>query len=206
MPFNTSKTQEPCPICGEPANILERDMRVAITVDCSRCSDYRFESREVSEDSELPIRSPERWALVSYLIRQMNGVLLPTTSGRINRPVLTREFFQSLNHRSLPSAEDATNNLLLVMAKNCGNRPGANISISFSAPGLSPSVGVPESEDVAWLVDNLRALGYVKGQRYSMLFDGSLTGTGWIKVAELRRTEESSRFAFYPSNCSSWPG
>lgn len=196
MPFVEQQDQEPCPICGEPANVYEHDMRVAMVVNCCRCGDYKFESREVSQDN-LPIQKPEKIALISYLIQQLNGALIPVSRGFIERPVLTYEFFQSLRTRSFPSPAEASDNLLLYIAKLLGNRPGMHVSVDYVLPSLAPSVGVFDDEDVTWLFNNVESLGYLAGDQGVGFYVGCLSGKGWERIAELRKNEEQSRFAFF---------
>jgi hypothetical protein len=117
MPFAPEHEFSPCTVCGSAANIYERAFQIGTVVNCSRCGDYRIENRAVAEDANLPISNPEKLALAAYLIRQMNGALIPASRGLIQRPTLTSEFFESLATRNLPSPAEASDNLLLYAAR-----------------------------------------------------------------------------------------
>lgn len=197
MPFDPQVDIEACPICGAQANIMRRDSEVTISVNCFRCGDYQFESREVAEDTDLPIRWPEVRAVASYLIRQMNGALVPLSRRFPPRPTITHEFFEALPTRSLPSPAEASDNMLLYLAKQCGSSAAKRVSITYAEPDMAPIIGVMGENDVQWVIDNLTHRGLVKADTTADWGIVTLTWRGWERIGELGKVEQQSRYAFF---------
>jgi hypothetical protein len=197
MPFVPEQEIAPCTVCGSQANIYERDFKIGTVVNCSRCGDYQIGSRRIAEDANLPITDIDRLAVAAYLIRQMNGALIPASRGSIQRPTLTSEFFFSLHTRSLPSPAEASDNLLLYGAKAVGSRIGQRIGIRYYDEELAASVGVVGGADVEWLVNNLARHDYAEVTLATQSCGFRITGPGWDRIAELRQKEETSRYAFF---------
>src|SRR6516162_8329537 len=103
MPYTKSKPAGPCTVCGsEEANILYSQFRRGEVVDCARCGDFQI-SHLIADELGLPFSDPKQRALASYTIRKMQA------SSR--RPKLSREFFESLRGRTLPTPAEASDNL-----------------------------------------------------------------------------------------------
>jgi len=197
MPYNETQPIEACTICGGQANVLRREFQIGTVVDCSRCGDYAIH-HETARGKALPVGDPIKRALASYLIRQMNGALIATNVYEpIPRAMITREFFDALATRTLPAPSEATDNLLLYLAKICGSRPGKYWSVAFAKADLASSIGVVDTDDVSWAFRNLANLSQIDGQLAGGAAGGVLTGQGWERVGELHRSEATSRFAFF---------
>lgn len=174
-----------CLICSSPATV-RRDMLYS-RVDCRRCGDFQVE-RIAIDDVPLPLKDAKAVALASYLVCKLQ-------TGK--RPSLSQQFFDSLQDRTLPTPAELADNLLLFEAKQSNGRPGAPLSISHSDLSLASAVGAFNEDDLLWAVRELEAEGFIKGSWLSHFANGHITGRGWRRVEELKRTDVSSRFAFF---------
>lgn len=197
MPFDPQVNIEACPICGAQANILRRDLQVPMVVNCFRCGDYQFDGREVVDDTQLPIRQPESRAVASYLIRQMNGALIPHTRNFPPRPTITYEFFDTLPTRLLPSPSEASDNMLLYLAKRCGSSASKTVHVTYDEPDMAPCIGVMGGDDVEWVLGTLTHRGLTKTDMTADWANVGLTWRGWERVEELVKAETESRYAFF---------
>jgi hypothetical protein len=174
-------------VCAAAANILARDTHSGTVVDCSRCGDFSI-SRVAATDF-LPISDPKRRALLSYLIRKMQGA---------TRPHLMSEFFESLPQRELPWPGEVLDNLLLWLADQARGTPGKLTPVPPTDPAIQALIGVVDENDVGWAIDSLREQGLILAT--SDLFearDCRLTPDGWSRSGELRKAHVASRYAFF---------
>src|SRR5438477_2007347 len=142
-----------CVVCGAPANV-SASLGVGHTINCSRCGDFAI-SQEAGDDY-LPIADPKMRALVSYLIRRLQGT---------KRPVLTSDFFKSLSDHSLPTPAEMSDRLLLLIDQRVDGRPGTSISIDNNNDlSIYSSIGAVTGEDVLWAVRNLVEQGLLDGK------------------------------------------
>src|SRR5262249_32613678 len=125
------RTVESCTVCESPANVLRREFGWGIVVDCSRCGDYSVE-HVTCDDVGLPLKERKQKALASHLIRKLQG-------GR--RPLLTTDFFRSLEERALPTAAEASDNLLLWYAERADGNLGQYNQINNADQALQASIG-----------------------------------------------------------------
>lgn len=198
MVFSRNQEIKPCTVCDAEANIFQYEFGVGTVVDCARCGSYKIASREVADDANLPLKKSDLIAVASYLIRQLNGVLIPVERGFIERPVLTHDFFTTLKNQHLPTPNEASNNLLLYLAKQCGSRPGKEITVSFDDLALPPTIGVVTTyEDVDWVVENLKTRALLKVESTADFAICTLTWRGWERVEELQRMATESQYAFF---------
>ncbi len=186
MPYHSEEKPEACPVCGSPANILNREFNVAETINCSRCGDFSI-SHSASVDC-LPLQDPKQRALASHIIRKLQGAI---------RPNLTSDFFQILSQRSLPTPAEASDNLLLWLAEQVDGRPGKLVSITYDDPSLLGLIGVVDLSDIQWIVQALASQGLLGGSSAMVMHHGNLTARGWQRVEQLKRAHVASRFAFF---------
>jgi hypothetical protein len=185
MPFDESKRHGRCTVCTSRANLLHIDFGVAEIVDCERCGDFHI-SHVIVDDVGLPYTEPKQQALASYTIRKMFA-----SSGR--RVDLTREFFEALKTRSLPTPMGAADNLIVWMAEQAGESPGRDIKIVPSDASLMGTIGLLMASDINWLVNNL-----VDQKLCAFNHNlACLTISGWQRFEELKRAHVSSNFAFF---------
>ena len=188
MPYTKSKPAGPCTVCGsEEANILYSQFRRGEIVDCARCGDFQI-SHVIADELGLPFSDPKQRALASYAIRKMQA--------SSPRPKLSREFFASLQGRTLPTPAEASDNLLSWIAEKADGRPGARVTVAPRDLGLQASIGVVEPDDVAWIAGSLQSQGLFKGTFTSTIV-GNLTAKGWQRLEDLKRARVSSNFAFF---------
>jgi hypothetical protein len=137
--------------------------------------------------SDAPSDEKQR-ALASYLIRRMQGT---------KRAILGNEFFSSLSQRTLPTASEMSDNLLLTIAERVEGRPGKPISLPDSDPPLAASIGAVDATDVFWAVRNLEEQNLIKGTWGTHFSNGWLTALGWNRIEQLQRAHVASRYAFF---------
>jgi hypothetical protein len=113
------------------------------------------------------------------------------------RPKLTREFFDSLDHQTLPSPAEATDNFVIWLAEQADGSPGRPIGFSYSFPSLLGIVGVVGPEDIDWIVDSLRSDGLLYGNFGAGSCEAKLTARGWQRYEDLKHALISSRYAFF---------
>src|SRR5262249_8227274 len=154
---------------------------------CAGGGDYKL-SHETADELGLPFSDPKQRALASYTIRKLQA------SSR--RPKLSREFFESLRGRTLPTPAEASDNLLIWIAEKADGRPGVLIKVDPRDSGLQASIGAVEPEDVAWIANNLDSQGLLNGKFGSNIL-GNLTAKGWQRFEDLKRARVSSNFAFF---------
>jgi hypothetical protein len=147
MPFDESEQHGRCAVCNSRANLLHTNFGVAEVVDCERCGDFHI-SHVIADDVGLPYREPKQQALASYIIRKMFA-----SSGK--RVDLTRDFFEALKTRSLPTPMEVADNLIVWMAEQAGESPGREIKIVPSNASLMGTIGLLMPSDIHWLVINL---------------------------------------------------
>jgi hypothetical protein len=189
MPYQKppeGKQPQRCTVCGAPGNVWP-DLGMGHTVDCSRCGDF-FVSQEAGDDY-LPITDPKRMALVSHLIKRLQGS---------KRPVLTSNFFESLADHSLPTPAEMSDNLLRLIDQRADGRPGTSISIDNNNDlSIYSSIGAVDGEDVLWAVRNLVEQKLLDGKWLNHFTNGYLTASGWQRVEDLKRAHTSSKYAFF---------
>jgi len=180
-----------CTVCNSPANILRTEFKVGTVVDCSRCGDFQID-HVVADDFPLPFTDDKQKALASYLIRRMQ---------RQGRALLTRDFFELLRQRSLPTPAELCDNLLLWFSEQADGRVGKVVGAdkSLSDPDLLASIGAIDTGDAQWAADALTKSGLITFQvmppGYS--FRGQITSSGWNRIEELQRAHVASRYAFF---------
>jgi nucleoside 2-deoxyribosyltransferase len=189
MPYTTpAHGLEPqqCEVCGSPANVTQSGFYFIIN--CSRCGDFQID-REAAAAWPRTAADETRRALASHLVRKMQGS---------ERPILSDEFFSSLSGRSLPTAKEMSDNLLLTISERVGGRPGAPISLNHNGDiALEASIGAISGEDVLWAVRSLEEQGFLKGSWSQHFANGWLTADGWERIQDLKRAHVSSRYAFF---------
>ncbi len=113
------------------------------------------------------------------------------------RPVLTKEFFDSLRTRSLPRPTEAADNFIEWMADQAEGMPGKQVSVEYTSEALLSEIGVVTDDDILWIVQNLEQQGLIrKGAGLSTLMC-NLTASGWLRYEELKRAHVSSNYAFF---------
>jgi len=174
-----------CDVCGSPANI--RLNGAYYFEECSRCGDFQID-RDASPNFLRENLQGQKRALASHLVRRMQA----------NKPpILSPDFFASLSQRTLPTATEMSDNLLLTIAERVEGRPGKSISLPDSDPSLAASIGAVDAEDVRWAVRNLVELDLIKGAWQAHFSNGWLTALGWSRIEELKRAHVASRYAFF---------
>jgi hypothetical protein len=157
-------------------------------VDCPRCGNFQVE-RSTADDVPLPLGDANRAAAASFAVRKLQGD---------ERIILDKSFFESLADRSLPTAPELSDNLLLHIAKTVDGRPGRPISIDYNNDtSLIGAIGALNLQDVLWATRNLDEEGLLKGQYQNHFSNGYLTAEGWRRVGELERSHVASKFAFF---------
>jgi len=177
---------EQCTICFSAANILKREFGVPTVLDCSRCGDFSI-SHEIARDF-LPIKDEAKCALASYLIRRMQSSV---------RPLLTSEFFRTLSQRKMPMPAEIIDNVLLCLSAQADQRPGRQISLTYSSPPVLSEVGAVDQADVLWAISTLKNQRLIDGSVGNVTYIGHVTAEGWERVEELKRAHISSQFAFF---------
>jgi hypothetical protein len=124
-------------------------------------------------------------ALASHLIRKLQN-------GR--RPLLTTDFFRSLEERALPTPAEASDSLLLWFAERADGNLGKLNPISYSDQALQALIGVIGSADLIYVVEAIWQQGLIGGQLPTGL---RLTPSGWLRVEELKRAHIASKYAFF---------
>jgi hypothetical protein len=179
----------PCPVCGSSANKVFEDIFVGTSYDCIRCGDFTVTSEAINEFG-LTLTDAKRKALASYVIRKMQSS---------TRPDLRTDFFRSLMARSLPTPDEATDNLLRYASEQADGRPGIAIELTTIDEPLPAIIGVVDDRDVRWVIDNLVALRFVSlvTQPAGYTHVVKLTGSGWRRIEELRNAHVASHYAFF---------
>ncbi len=145
---------------------------------------------KLQPDIGLPYQNGKDQALASYIIRKMQA---PGT-----RPTLTPEFFNSLNHRNLPSPAEASDNFIIWLARQADGMPGQSIKIPSGDQVFRMIIGVVNASDIHWIVYSLKSKGLFNiGTQQADTYTGTLTIDGWERFEELRRAHISSRYAFF---------
>jgi hypothetical protein len=205
MPYDPTQKKTPCPVCGADANVrgpVDMAQEFWQVVECARCGDFRYSCKLGS--AGLPIDGDIEAALASHIIRRMQGTerWMP----------LSEAFFQSLKTRALPTPAEMMENFLLWAAKETRGAPGhatlfySKKSLLLGAadgpkevnPAIVSIVGAVNEDDIVWVANNLVDLGYIKctesppGSYY-----GLLTGAGWQRVDELRKSSRAFSHAFF---------
>jgi hypothetical protein len=139
-------------------------------------------------DDRLHREAQKQQALASYTIRKMFA-----SSGK--RVDLTREFFEALKTRSLPTPMEVADNLIVWMAEQAGESPGHEIKIVPSNASLIGTIGLLMSSDIHWVVNTLVDQKLCIFNRDNS--QASLTISGWQRFEELKRAHVSSNFAFF---------
>ena len=157
-------------------------------MDCSRCGDYSVE-HVTCDDIRLPLGDAKRRALASHLIRKLQN-------GR--RPLLTTDFFRSLEDRDLPTAAEASDSLLLWFAESADGNLGKFNPINHSDQALQASIGVISTTDLIYVIEALIQQRLTEGPQKSSGNVGlRLTPSGWLRVEELKRAHIASKYAFF---------
>jgi hypothetical protein len=184
MVFQAARTVGSCTVCQAPANVLREEFGWGTVVDCSRCGDYSVE-RVTCDDIRLPLGDAKRRALASHLIRKLQN-------GR--RPLLTTDFFRSLEDRALPAAAEASDSLLLWFAESAQGNLGKLNPINHSDQALQASIGVISAADLIYVTEALMHQRLIEGPTNIGL---RLTPSGWLRVEELKRAHIASNYAFF---------
>jgi hypothetical protein len=187
MVFQAARPLGSCTVCEAPANVLRQDFGWGTVVDCSRCGDYSVE-HVTCDDVGLPLGDAKRRALASHLIRKLQN-------GR--RPVLTTDFFRSLEDRDLPTAAEASDSLLLWFAESADGNLGKFNPINPSDQALQASIGVISATDLIYVSDALKDQGLVENMQGASSAAIRLTPNGWLRVEELKRAHIASKYAFF---------
>jgi hypothetical protein len=130
----------------------------------------------------------KRRALASHLIRKLQN-------GR--RPVLTTDFFRSLEDRDLPTAAEASDSLLLWFAESADGNLGKFNPINPSDQALQASIGVISATDLIYVSDALKDQGLVENMQGASSAAMRLTPNGWLRVEQLKRAHAASKYAFF---------
>jgi hypothetical protein len=187
MTFTPDRPTKACPVCGWEANILAGSFGRGEVVDCYRCGDYQI-SHDIVADLRLPYKDPLMRALVSHTVRQMHPP---------KRPRLTEAFFQELQHRTLPTPAEASDNLIRWMASQVQERPGKAVRIEYESSSLQGAIGVVDRDEAAWVTYNLLNGGLANGPIENNGCSAILTAKGWLRFEELRQAKVASKFAFF---------
>lgn len=188
MPFNRMQRLGRCTVCGSEANLLTIQSGVAEHVNCSRCGDF-FVSHVVAQDFGLPLTDPKMAALASHLIGKLQ--VGPT------RPELTRDFFESLRTRALPSPAEVLDNLLIWLAAAADSRVGRLLTVDHGDPILLSTLGLITTNDIIWSLNSIHDQQLFDCKIGASNTEGLLTPRGWQRIEELRRARVASRFAFF---------
>jgi hypothetical protein len=181
-----SQPTQPCLICSSPAQI-RREMMYSY-VECRRCGNFKVE-RIAIDDVPLPLADERKAALASYTVRKLQD-------GK--PPILSKQFFDDLSKRELPSPAELADNLLLFLADRSRGRPGADLSVDHNNPTIAAAIGALNEDDVFWAGRELTEEGLVKGSYLgAFLSNGYITGTGWRRIDKLKRAHVASRYAFF---------
>jgi nucleoside 2-deoxyribosyltransferase len=178
-----------CAVCGSPANLVPNDVFEGDYFDCVRCGDFAI-TEYAKALCARDIKTDKQKALASHLIRKMQGG---------QRPILRQDFFSELNNRKLPDPAEATDNLLLWLARQADGRPGAIVEFDTGNEALLASIGVVDILDARWAANNLAELGLtiIKPAGSDFCYKASVTGKGWLRLDEISRAHISSRYAFF---------
>jgi hypothetical protein len=155
---------------------------------CLRCGKYQVE-RTAIDDIPLPLTDIKKIAIASYSVRRLQ------TAGK--RPILSKQFFDEISKRELPSPSDLADNLLLFIAERYGDRPGATLSIDHRDMSIASTIGGVDQEDVLWAIRELEEEQLVKGDWINHFTNGHIRGSGWRRIEQLRRAHIASRYAFF---------
>lgn len=177
---------EGCLICSSSANV-RREMLYSY-VECPRCGSFQVD-RITIDDVPLPLTDQRNIALASYSVRKLQ-------TGK--PPILSKEFFDDLSKRELPTPGELADNLLMHIAQCADYRPGAQVNVDNRDLAIASAIGALNGEDVLWalreLVDEQH---FLKGTWRTGIAIGHITGSGWRRIDELRQAHASSRFAFF---------
>jgi hypothetical protein len=187
MPFSPNTLSGPCPVCGMQANRSPNEQ--GDRVDCSQCGDFEKRYSLQNNGFGSPITDQRLRALASHLIRQMQS--------SPSRPVLGREFFDSLHHRALPTPIEAMDNLLVLVASKVAGQPGLTCRFNYEDGEVISSIGVCTGSDVGWVTRSLKELGLVGGSAAINSATLNLTARGWDRFSQLVSAKISSRYAFF---------
>jgi hypothetical protein len=132
-------------------------------------------------------------ALASHLIRQMQ---------RDGRAVLSREFFESLRQRSLPTPAELSDNLLLWFSEQADGRVGKVIGAgkALSDVDILSSIGAIDGGDARWAAEALNKSGLIELTMTTGggdAFRANIAPAGWNRIEELQRAHVASRYAFF---------
>jgi hypothetical protein len=187
MVFQAARTVGSCTVCQAPANVLRQEFGWGTVVDCSRCGGYRVE-HVTCDDIRLPLGDAKQRALASHLIRKLQN-------GR--RPLLTTDFFRSLEDRALPTAAEASDSLLLWFAESADGNLAKFNPINPSDQALQASIGVIGATDLIYVSDALKHQGLIESMQGASSAAMRLTPNGWLRVEELKRAHIASKYAFF---------
>jgi hypothetical protein len=176
---------QPCLICSSPATV-RREMMYSY-VECRQCGSFQVE-RLAIDDVPLPLSDERKIALASYSVRKLQ-------TGK--PPILSKQFFDGLSKRELPTPAELADNLLLYLAGRGDHRPGAPLYVDHRNRSIASVIGAVNEEDVLWALRELVEEQLIKGTWGNGLQNGYITGLGWRRIDELRRAHVSSRFAFF---------
>jgi hypothetical protein len=192
MPYDPKHKNGRCLVCQADATVYLSNKSVIWrqAVNCSICGDFQIEHETVG-DLGLPFTEPKQQILARHAIRKA------TASG--TWPLLTKEFFQALRERTLPTPAELLDNLLIWIADQADGSPGKIIDIGRLDDTLNATVGVRGGFDIEWIVGNLvgRQLFKREGNQRAGVDSGRLTASGWQRVDDLRRAHISSKYAFF---------
>jgi hypothetical protein len=187
MVFQTARTVESCTVCEASANVLRREFGWGVIVDCSRCGDFSVE-HVTCDDMRLPLGDAKQRALASHLIRKLQN-------GR--RPLLTTDFFRSLEKRALPTPAEASYTLLLWFAERADGNLGKYNPLSAADQALQASIGVIGASDLVYVIEALRHEHLIESAPGAANVGMRLTPSGWLRVEELKRAHVASNYAFF---------
>jgi hypothetical protein len=175
-----------CPVCLGQAGVYQMGGWDR-AVHCLFCGKFQIE-RATIDDLQLPFTGQKQQALARHVIRKM------TAAGTL--PLLTKEFFQALGERTLPSPAEASDNLLIWIAEQADNSPGELINFNRFEAVLPVVVGVRTAFDLGWIIDSLSDQHLLQCQAIG-IDQGRLTALGWQRVDELKRARVASEYAFF---------
>jgi hypothetical protein len=187
MTFSLNTLTGPCPVCGTQSNRSPNEQ--GELVDCSQCGDFEKRYSLQNNGFGSPITDERLRALASHLIRQLQ-------SGPL-RPVLGREFFESLRYRALPTPIEAIDNFIVLVAQETHGMPGEAMGLNYDDGAIISTIGVCSGRDVSWVIDSLRAMGYLDGAFGAASGEVNLTVSGWARFEQITSAKTASKFAFF---------
>lgn len=82
--------------------------------------------------------------------------------------------------RTLPTAAEATDNLIIWIANESDGSPGRQIRVDYGDAALLGTLGVVDEETLTWIVDSLQDQRLFSGNDFAdTYYFGSLTPQGW---------------------------